>query len=182
METGCSNETALNLWESLVSFGKYAFNKSHAAAYSLISYITAYLKYFYPAEYMTSVLNHSKIKSLPAYLHECKIMEIEVVPPDINHSSEKFEDRDGKIICGLGTIKNVKNAAQGIISCRKDEGFYLSFADFMLRTNIDKKAIESLIKAGCFDKLIGERRTALVSKYDDYMKFSKGIQKRMKNQ
>lgn len=178
VETGCSNETALNLWESLVSFGKYAFNKSHAAAYSLISYITAYLKYFYPAEYMTSVLNHSKIKSLPAYLHECKIMEIEVVPPDINHSSEKFEDRDGKIICGLGTIKNVKNAAQGIISCRKDEGFYLSFADFMLRTNIDKKAIESLIKAGCFDKLIGERRTALVSKYDDYMKFSKGIQKK----
>lgn len=179
MKNGCSQEAAAELWNSLVNFAKYAFNKSHAAAYAYISYVTAYLKYYYPTEYMTAVLNYSSREKIPAYLHECKIMKIDVIPPDINRSQIRFEDSGKSIIYGLQPIKKVSSSAQVIIDCRNRDGYFTSFHDFMLRTTcIDKESVAALIKSGCFDELKGKRRTATVSRLDDFSDSIRKLQKK----
>jgi len=150
--TGGSAENAEKLWNSLVNFAKYAFNKSHAAAYAYVAYITAYLKYHYPAEYMCAVLNNAKIEKIPALLTECKNMGLKVTVPDINKADTKFNIEHDSIIYGLGNIKSFPSAkAEEIVKERKNGGKFKSFPDFLYRCRIGKSNIEKLIKCGAFD-------------------------------
>jgi DNA polymerase III subunit alpha len=155
------------LWETLIPFADYAFNKSHAAGYGLVSYWTAYLKGKYPAEYMAALLTSvrdDKDKSA-LYLHECRRMGIKVLPPDVNSSLADFSPVGTDIRYGMAGIRNVGiNVVASIVATRKSKGSYTSFADFLAKVEpvvCNKKVIESLIKAGAFDSL-GHTRQGLL--------------------
>ncbi|UYM05343.1 DNA polymerase III subunit alpha [Solicola gregarius] len=160
------------LWETLVPFSDYAFNKSHAAAYGLVSYWTAYLKAHYPAEYMAALLTSVKgDKDRSAiYLNECRRMGIKVLPPDVNDSDSNFTAVDADIRFGLSAVRNVgHNVVSGIVAARTEEGRYTDFADFMDKVPTivcNKRVIESLIKAGAFDSMKHPRR-ALVTIHEE---------------
>jgi DNA polymerase III subunit alpha len=147
------------IFDEMAEFAKYAFNKSHAAAYAVISYQTAYLKTYYPKEFMAATMNSmlGDLNKIPEYIAECKNMKIEVLRPDINESYTKFSVINGKIRFALECIKNVSEGAiRDILNIRKETGKFKSFLDFVERVsgeNVNKKCIESLIRAGCFDEL-----------------------------
>lgn len=150
-QEGTSEEEAEVLWSSLEDFAKYAFNRSHAAVYALISYQTAWLKYHYPAEYMCAVLNHTAVERIPVVIHECKRMGLSVFPPDINRTGEKFNDCQIGIIYGLGMIKGMKDSdAHSIIEERHNNGKYRSVQEFLMRTKVTEAVYEKLIVGGCF--------------------------------
>ncbi|MDF2865463.1 MAG: DNA-directed polymerase PolC [Clostridia bacterium] len=157
-ENGIDEESSNKIFDEMAEFAKYAFNKSHAAAYAVVAYQTAYLKVHYPAEFMAATMNSllGNLNKIPEYIEECKSMNIEVLKPDINNSHSKFGVVDGKIIFALETIKNVSaGAISDIISIRQREGKFKNFIDFCEKVsgeNVNKKCIESLIKAGCFDE------------------------------
>src|SRR3954454_3005293 len=162
------------LWDVLVPFSDYAFNKAHSAAYGLVSYWTAYLKANYPAEYMAAVLTSvrdDKDKSA-LYLNECRRMGIKVLPPDVNESSANFTAVGTDIRFGLAAIRNVGgNVVDGIVAARQDKGRYTSFKDFLSKAPAvvcNKRTIESLIKAGAFDDL-QHTRQGLVRVHEDYV-------------
>ncbi len=158
----------------------YAFNKSHAAAYGYVSYITAYLKYHYPAEYMCAVLNNAKIEKIPELLTECKNMGIKVLCPDVNVSVENFNVRGGDIVYGLSCIKAFKkSSAELIINDRKANGKYKSVTDFLFRTNMGKTDMEKLIKCGAFD-FFTNNREGLISVLPDYADAAKTIKDKKK--
>ncbi len=166
-ENGFSSEAVKTLWDILVPFSDYAFNKAHSAAYGLVSYWTAYLKANYPAEYMAAVLTSvrdDKDKSA-LYLNECRRMGIKVLPPDVNASDANFTPVGTDIRFGLTAIRNVgANVVEAIVATRKEKGAYASFEDFLRKVPVvvcNKRTIESLIKAGAFDTL-GESRRGLV--------------------
>lgn len=161
---GCSKnaiekEDAIKIFDEISDFAKYAFNKSHAACYAVVAYKTAYLRVHYPQEFFAATMNSmlGDQNKIPKYISECKKIGIEVLKPDINESFEKFSVVDGKIRFALVTIKNVgKNAIEEVLKERKLNGKFTSFVDFIKRTAgeaINKKCIESLIEAGCFDRL-----------------------------
>ncbi|NAZ82423.1 DNA polymerase III subunit alpha [Kineococcus sp. R8] len=169
---GFSAAAVKALWDVLVPFSDYAFNKAHSAAYGLVSYWTAYLKANYPAEYMAAVLTSvrdDKDKSA-LYLNECRRMGIKVLPPDVNDSSANFTAVGTDIRFGLTAIRNVgANVVDGIVAARESAGRYESFTDFLTKVPAvvcNKRTIESLIKAGAYDSL-GHRRRALVAKHED---------------
>lgn len=146
------------IWEEWKKFASYAFNKSHAACYSWVSYQTAYLKAHYPAEFMAAVLNNSlgDIKEVNFMTEECKRMKISVLGPDVNESEYKFSvNSKGEIRYGMGGIKNVGEAAiSGIVEEREANGKYKDLTDFLLRTadkGVNRRALESMDMAGCFD-------------------------------
>nr|CAA9362861.1 MAG: DNA polymerase III alpha subunit [uncultured Nocardioidaceae bacterium] len=160
------------LWDILVPFSDYAFNKSHTAAYGLISYWTAYLKAHYPAEYMAALLTSvgdSKDK-MALYLSECRRMGISVLPPDVNDSSGDFTAVGEDIRFGLHAVRNVgTNVVAGIVAAREEKGKFSDFPDFMDKVPAivcQKKVVESLVKAGAFDSLRHGRR-ALVAIHED---------------
>lgn len=154
-----SSDIAEDIFNQMVTFAEYAFNKSHAAAYAVIGYETGYLKVHYPVEFMaalmTSIMNDGK--QIAKYMRNCHEMGIEVLPPDVNESDKKFTVKDGKIRYGLMGIKNVgENAIDAIIEARKEKGPATDIFNFMANQDIHKinrKAIESLIKAGAFDSI-----------------------------
>lgn len=159
------------LWDILVPFSDYAFNKAHSAAYGLVSYWTAYLKSHYPAEYMAALLTSvgdAKDK-LAVYLNECRRMGIKVLPPDVNESIQFFAAVGEDIRFGLGAVRNVgANVVDAIVAARKTEPF-TSFHDFLAKVPVhvaNKRTIESLIKAGAFDSL-GSTRRALMEIHED---------------
>ena len=161
-----SNESIEALWEVLVPFSDYAFNKAHSAAYGMISYWTAYLKAHYPAEYMAALLtsvSDQKDKSA-IYLNECRRMGIKVLPPDVNESIATFSAVGEDIRFGLAAIRNVGvGVVQGIRDARESQGAFASFHDFIKKvpsTVLNKRTVESLIKGGAFDGL-GHTRRAL---------------------
>ena len=168
---GVEKNIAEKLFDDIASFANYAFNKSHAAAYALISYRTAYLKAHYPCEYMaaliTSVLGN--MTKLAEYIAECGKYNIKVLPPDINESRLLFYPHDNTITFGLLALKNVgRQFIDNIITERELNGKFLSFEDFITRTlqyDINKRMIESLIKVGAFDKL-GVYRSQLLASYE----------------
>ncbi len=171
LANGVSNELAEDIFEEMVGFAKYAFNKSHATAYGIISYQTAYLKAHYPAEYMsallTSVLDNSS--KLRAYVVDAQKHGVSVLAPDINYSMEDFSvTDDGNIQFGLLAIKNVgRQFAKAIIEKRKNAP-YKSLDEFISRLSdcdLNKRTIESLIKCGVFDKL-GVNRASLIACFD----------------
>ena len=169
VRNGIDAESADKIFDEMSEFAKYAFNKSHAAAYSVVSYQTAYLKTYYPAEFMAATLNSflGNLDKVPVYIYECKRLNIEILKPDINKSFTKFTVQDGKIRFGLGSIKNVGVAAiETVIKEREEKGDFKSFTDFCERIasgTVNKKCVECLIKAGCFDEMNQTRATLLAS-------------------
>ncbi|AUS80262.1 DNA polymerase III subunit alpha [Actinoalloteichus sp. AHMU CJ021] len=170
-EKGFSDEAIKTLWDTILPFAGYAFNKSHAAGYALVSYWTAYLKANYQAEYMAALLTSvadNKDKSA-VYLSECRRLGIQVLAPDVNESALRFAAVGTDIRYGLGGIRNVGgNVVQSIIDTRKKKGAYTSFNDFLTKSEIvscNKRVIESLIKAGGFDSL-GHSRRSLIEHHE----------------
>jgi DNA polymerase-3 subunit alpha len=167
-ERGYSQDAVQTLWDILLPFSDYAFNKAHSAAYGLVSYWTAYLKANYPAEYMAAVLTSVKDDKdkMAIYLNECRRMKIRVLPPDVNESEATFTPVGDDIRFGLSAIRNVGiNVVDCIVEARREKGRYTDFGDFMEKVPTvvcNKRVVESLIKAGAFDSL-GHRRRALVT-------------------
>lgn len=159
LKNGIDEESSNRIFDEMEEFAKYAFNKSHAAAYAVVAYKTAYLKTHYPAEFMAATMNSfiGNLNKIPEYIEECKEMGIEVLKPDINESYLKFSVINGKIRFALSSIKNAgDNAINEIIASRKNMGRFTSFIDFCERVSgdsVNKKCVESLIKAGCFDEV-----------------------------
>ena len=159
------SQAAINrLWETLVPFSDYAFNKAHSAGYGLVSYWTAYLKANYPAEYMAALLTSvkdDKDKSA-VYLNECRRMGIKVLPPDVNESDVDFTAIATDIRFGLAAVRNVGvNVVESLKVSRTNKGRFTSFGDFLTKVDVqvcNKRVIESLIKAGAFDSLGHTRR------------------------
>ncbi|WP_372499780.1 DNA polymerase III subunit alpha [Herbiconiux aconitum] len=170
-DNGYSEAAVKTLWDILLPFSDYAFNKAHSAAYGVISYWTAYLKAHYPAEYMAALLTSvgdSKDK-MALYLSECRRMGIKVLPPDVNESIGFFTAVDTDIRFGMGAVRNVgMNVVELIRSAREEKGAFTSFGDFLKKIPLqatNKRTIESLIKAGAFDSL-GSTRRALIEVHE----------------
>ena len=167
-DKGFSEDAISTLWEILVPFADYAFNKSHTAGYGLVSYWTAFLKANYPAEYMAALLTSVRDDKdkMAVYLNECRRMGIKVLPPDVNDSDADFTPRGTDIRFGLTAIRNVgANVVESIVAARRSKGLYRDFADFLAKADqnvCNKRTIESLIKAGAFDSL-GQVRRGLLS-------------------
>jgi DNA polymerase-3 subunit alpha len=164
---GYSDASIKTLWDILVPFSDYAFNKSHTAGYGLVSYWTAYLKTNFPSEYMAALLTSirdDKDKSA-LYLNECRRMGIKVLPPDVNESSADYTPRGTDIRFGLSAIRNVgENVVASIAATRSAKGRFADFYDFLRKVDpvaCNKKTVESLIKAGAFDSLGHTRRGLL---------------------
>lgn len=171
-KNGYGDDSIQALWDVLVPFAGYAFNKAHSAAYGLVSYWTAYLKANYPAEYMAALLTSvrdDKDKSA-IYLNECRRMGIRVLPPNVNESDANFTAQgDDVILFGLTAVRNVgQNVVDSIIRCRKSKGKYTSFPDFLDKVEAvvcNKRTVESLIKAGAYDEM-GHTRKGLTEHYE----------------
>ncbi|MCL2788301.1 MAG: DNA polymerase III subunit alpha, partial [Micrococcales bacterium] len=163
-ERGFSSEAIKTLWEILVPFSDYAFNKAHSAAYGLVSYWTAYLKAHYPTEYMAALLTSTKRDKdkSAVYLAECRRMGITVLPPDVNSSAANFTPVGRDIRFGLTAVRNVgEQVVDQIVRTRREDGRYTSFLDFIGKVPLavcNRRVIESLIKAGAFDTLEPNRR------------------------
>lgn len=162
--SGISEKVANKIFDDMIDFAKYAFNKSHAAAYAVVSYQTAWLKYYYPVEFMaalmTSVIdNASKVAE---YIYTCRQMGIVILPPDVNSSEIGFSVEEGKIRYGLSAIKSVgRPVIEGLVEEREKKGRFQSLKDFidrMARRDINKRVIENFIKAGALDTLGGTRK------------------------
>ena len=170
-ENGYSDGAIKTLWDILVPFSDYAFNRAHTAGYGLVAYWTAYLKANYPAEYMAALLTSvkdDKDKSA-VYLNECRKMGIKVLPPDVNSSDANFTTVGTDIRFGLTAVRNVgANVVASIVATRKAKGAFADFSDFLKKVDpvaCNKKVVESLIKAGAFDSL-GHTRRGLMAVFD----------------
>ncbi|MBS4889508.1 MAG: DNA polymerase III subunit alpha [Anaerococcus vaginalis] len=173
VNNGISEINANKIYDEMISFAKYAFNKSHSAAYSLVAIQTAFLKYYFKEEYMANLLTSIMGNSSKVYLYisEAKRLGIKIVPPNINKSKRRFVANENEIVFGLSAIKNVgENLIDLIVNLRKEKNFK-SFKDFLERieandpTVLNKKALESLIKAGVFDCL-GYKRSELMAVHE----------------
>lgn len=164
-DNGYSREAIQTLWDILVPFSSYAFNKSHSAAYGLVSYWTAYLKTHYPVEYMAALLTSTKDDKTKSglYLRECRHLGITVLPPDMNASSVNFSADGDNIRFGLSAVRNVgEKVVEEIIAARENKGDYVSFQDFIDKVPLavlNRRVIESLILAGAFDSTGVNRRS-----------------------
>ncbi len=180
VKSGMDEKTANELFDQMMAFANYAFNKSHACAYAVVAYQTAYLKYYYPVEFMTALLNSfvgAKPK-LAAYIQYLRKAGIRVLPPDINKSQMRFSTENGGIRFGLSAITNVGEAIEAVVERR--EGGYWSFDDFVGRNTavLNKKRLESLILSGCFDSL-HVKRAQLMSIYEDSLYAAQQREKRL---
>jgi len=163
ISNGISEAVANKIYDEMIDFAKYAFNKSHAAAYAVVAYQTAYLKYYYPVEFMaalmTSVIDNSG--KVAEYIYTCRQMGIQILPPNINEGEGRFSVKDGKICYGLAAIKSVgRPVIEAIVKERNERGPFKHLKDFIERMSkeINKRAIENFIKAGALDCLHGTRK------------------------
>lgn len=170
---GISADIANKIFDNMIDFAKYAFNKSHAAAYAVVAYQTAWLKYHYPVEFYTSNMNIVRKEKLPALINEVKQKGIEFIKPDINKSNVEFDAVNGSIIYGFKGINGLANKAEKIINVRNEAPFN-SFKDFIVRGHIDKATTINLILAGCFDNFCNNR-VALLDAFSSLI----GIQKKL---
>ncbi len=166
---GIDPKKADELFDQMTEFSRYAFNKSHAAAYAADSYYTAWLKYHYPAEFLCAAMNWAEDKSaedraLPGLMREARNFGVTVKAPDINLSHADFTIHDGCILTGLGSVKSVGADAAQVIAERNANGLYLSIPDFLLRTKIRSSGLTRLIEAGAFDGFC-KNRTAVLDLY-----------------
>jgi DNA polymerase-3 subunit alpha len=181
---GISEQTANHIFDEMIDFAKYAFNKSHAAAYAVVAYQTAYLKYHYPVEFMaallTSVLgNTSKVSE---YIYNCRTMGIEILPPDINEGEGNFSASGNSIRYGLSAIKSLgKPVIEAILAEREQNGRFKDLQDLVERLSskeINKRTVESFIKSGALDSLKGSRRQKMIV----YQQVIENIQKERKHE
>lgn len=177
IRNGVNKENANKIYDEMISFAKYAFNKSHSAAYSLVAVQTAYLKYYFKEEYMANLISSVMDSSskLYAYISEAKELGIEIIAPDVNRSYNNFHVKNKKIIFGLSAIKNLgSNFITAIVNTREKDGKFKNFKDFLERIEqydsraLNKKGLESLIKAGAFDSM-GYYRSRLMAIYESAM-------------
>lgn len=168
IKNGISEEIANKIYDKMIDFAKYAFNKSHAAAYAVVAYETAYLKHYYPVEFMAALMtsfieNSSKVSQ---YIVICKNMGIDILPPDINKGERDFSVEDGKIRYGLSALKSIgKGVIDSIVEARNERGEFTSLNDFVVRLTgkeVNKRTIESFIKAGAFDSFGLKRRQLMM--------------------
>ena len=180
---GVSESAAQSIYDEIVDFANYAFNKSHAVCYAVVSYQTAYLKCHYPRQYMaalmTSVLD-SSVK-ISAYIAECRELGIALLPPDINHSEDHFSVEEGGIRFGLGAVKNIgRGLIRSMAAKRREGGPFRSLQDFLERMDdgeLNKRAVENLIRCGALDSL-GYHRSELIGVYDPMMDAISSTRKR----
>ena len=179
---GIDEATANKIYDEMIDFAKYAFNKSHAAAYAVVSYQTAYLKYYYPVEFMaalmTSVIDFPN--KVAEYILVCRQMGIKILPPDVNWGMYGFSVDNGAIRYGLSAIKSVgRPVIESLVREREENGQYRSLKDFMERNSpqMNKRAVENFIKAGALDCLDGNRRQKMLV----YQKISDSISQDKKN-
>jgi len=175
-------DKATYIFDLMEKFAGYGFNKSHSAAYAMVTYQTAYLKKHYPAEFMAAQLSceSGNTDKITVYISECRNMGIEVLPPHVNNSFEDFHVVDGKIVFGLSAVKNVgEGAVSSILQARSEDGAFCSFQDFARRVDlrkVNKKVIESLIKCGAFDSL-GPSRRSMFEVLDSVLEQAGGFQR-----
>lgn len=166
---GLTETEANQIYDQMIDFAKYAFNKSHSAAYAILAYQTAYLKTYYPVEFMAALMSSvmGSSDSISLYIQECKRMKIEVLPPNINESYAKFTVIGNKIRFGLAAVKNVGlNAIAEIVEARNRVHNFIDLVDFLQKlelSSVNKRAVESLIKCGAFDNLKYNRAQMLAS-------------------
>ena len=183
VRNGVDEKIANRIFDQMMDFASYAFNKSHAAAYAVVAYQTAWLKHYYPVEFMAASLNSflGSSDKVSQYVHECKVMGIEVLPPDVNESDVKFTVVNGKIRFGMAAVRNVgENAVGELIAERIENGFFKSFSDFCERIggrDLNKRCVESLIKCGAFDSF-SVYRSKLMAVYE---KLLDGMQQNRKS-
>lgn len=165
---GIPEKTANKIYDDMIDFAKYAFNKSHAAAYAVVSYQTAYLKYYYPVEFMAALM--TSVIEMPAkvaeYIYVCRQMGITILPPDINRGMYGFSVDNGAIRYGLSAIKSVgRPVIESIVKEREENGDYTNLQNFIERNleQVNKRAIENFIKAGALDCLEGNRRQKMMT-------------------
>ena len=165
---GIDEKTANKIYDEMIDFAKYAFNKSHAAAYAVVSYQTAWLKYYYPVEFMAALMT-SMIDNPPKvaeYIYSCRQMGIEILPPDINEGVGNFSVQDEKIRYGLAAIKSIgRPVIESIVRERNERGKFKTLKDFIERLSgkeVNKRTIESFIKSGAFDGLGGTRKQFMI--------------------
>ena len=165
VKNGIDEKTANKIYDEMIDFAKYAFNKSHAAAYAVVSYQTAWLKYYYPVEFMAALMT-SVIENPPKvaeYIYACRQMNIRILPPDINKGEANFSVDGGNIRYGLAAIKSIgKPVIKAIVEEREQFGLFKNLEDFITRMSsretLNKRAIENLIKSGALDTLGGTRK------------------------
>ncbi|MGC9610707.1 MAG: DNA polymerase III subunit alpha [Minisyncoccia bacterium] len=182
IKNGIDKRTAIAIWDLFPPFARYGFNRSHAACYAMISYETAYLKAHYPVEFMASLLNVSgtEIERINFLVNETKHLGIKVLPPDINLSFQDFTPDGPNIRFGLAAVKNVgANIVSVIIGERARGGPFSDLSNFLIRVqhrDLNKKSLESLIKAGAFDSF-GTERNQLLGNIEDLVKFNQAARK-----
>lgn len=174
INNGIDEETAIAIFDEINDFANYGFNKSHAAAYAFVCFQTAYLKTFYPVEYMAALISTiEETDKINHYIINCKEMGIDRLPPDVNRSRWDFTVEDGKIRFGLAAVKNVgKSFIDRLVAERDAGGQYKSFSDFVDRLtgpDMNKRAVEGLISCGAFDSM-GLKRRQLMMVYEDVLK------------
>lgn len=166
---GVPEDVANRIFDEMMDFASYAFNKSHAAAYAVLAYRTAYLKHYYPVEFMTALINSFMGTSdkVAEYVYSAQRQGIRTLPPDVNRSQARFSVEDGAIRFGLAAVRGVGSAVmEDMVACRERDGDFRSFFDFCERTNgLNKRMLESLICAGCFDSM-GAKRAQLLTVYE----------------
>ncbi len=170
IKNGIDEATAISIFDEINDFANYAFNKSHAAAYAFVTYQTAYLKTFYPVEYMASLISSiDDLDKINHYIANCKDMGIDRLPPDVNKSEDTFTVENGSIRFGLSAVKNVGRAMIiNLVNERNNNGEFKSFSDFvdrMVGLDVNKRAVEGLISCGAFDSM-GIKRSQLLAVYE----------------
>lgn len=170
INNGVDGDLAMKIFDLVEKFAGYGFNKSHSAAYALISYQTAWLKEHYPSEFMAAVLSSgmNDTEKVVTYINECRKMNLDIVPPKVNKSDRKFvASTDREIVYGLEAIKGMgENAINAILHSREKDGPFKSLTDLCMRCNPNKMTLEAAIKAGVLDEL-GPHRAALMAKFQE---------------
>lgn len=171
LSRGVDEKAAGEIFDEMIDFAKYAFNKSHATVYALVAYQTAYLKYFYPTEFMAAMLTSEQgnADKVSLYINYCSLCGIKLLPPDVNESGDVFSVEDGGIRFSLSAVKNVgRGVVKSIVSERKENGKFKSLNDFCVRmraADVNKRTLEGLIKCGAFD-FLGANRMQLLAIFE----------------
>ena len=174
IRNGVSEEVGNKIFDSMMDFASYAFNKSHAAAYAVVGYQTAYLMHYYPVEMTAAMLNSVMGNSdkIAYYINFAERQGIQVLPPDINESYSRFTVSKDSIRFGLAAIKNVGvNVVESLVKTRENKGKFISFQDFVTKVDtafVNKRAVENLIKSGAFD-CFNIYRSRLLAVYEKVM-------------
>lgn len=169
ISNGIDEKTANQIYDEMIDFAKYAFNKSHAAAYAVVSYQTAFLKYYYPQEFMAALLTSvmDNVTKVSEYILSCRQMGISILPPDINEGESGFSVSGGSIRYGLSAIKSVgKSVVEQIVTEREQNGIFHDMEDFIDRMSnkeVNKRTMENFIKSGALDTLPGTRKQKLLT-------------------